>query len=119
MRVSFGLWCSIEKRQLTCFDGSVRALALCVPIAWKLLALRHCSRVNPSKTAREAYEPGKIKLLTIMLAQRAYTLPKRPTVRDVMLGIAKLGGQIKNNGDPGWQVLGRGMLRTGEPDGAS
>lgn len=103
--------CSIEKRQLTCFDGLVRALALAAPIAWKLLALRHWSRVNPSKPAGEAYEPSQIELLTIMLAQRAYALPKRATVRDVMLGIAKLGGHIKNNGDPGWQVLGRGMLR--------
>ena len=26
-----------------------------------------------------------------------------------MLGIAGLGGHIKNNGDPGWIVLGRGL----------
>jgi hypothetical protein len=28
-----------------------------------------------------------------------------------MLGIAALGGHIKNNGDPGWLVLGRGFTR--------
>ena len=28
-----------------------------------------------------------------------------------MLGIAALGGHIKNNGDPGWLVLGRGFAR--------
>jgi hypothetical protein len=33
------------------------------------------------------------------------------TVRDAMLGVAALGGHIKNNGDPGWQVLGRGFRR--------
>ena len=26
-----------------------------------------------------------------------------------MLGVAGLGGHIKNNGDPGWIVLGRGL----------
>jgi hypothetical protein len=26
-----------------------------------------------------------------------------------MLAIAALGGHIKNNGDPGWLVLGRGL----------
>jgi hypothetical protein len=26
-----------------------------------------------------------------------------------MLAIARLGGHIKNNGDPGWIVLGRGF----------
>ena len=28
-----------------------------------------------------------------------------------MLAIAQLGGHIKNNGDPGWIVLGRGYDR--------
>jgi hypothetical protein len=28
-----------------------------------------------------------------------------------MLGIAALGGHIRNNGDPGWLVLGRGFTR--------
>ena len=28
-----------------------------------------------------------------------------------MLAIAKLGGHISNNGDPGWIVLGRGLDR--------
>ena len=36
-------------------------------------------------------------------------LPARPTVRDAMLAIAALGGHVKNNGDPGWLVLGRGL----------
>jgi hypothetical protein len=30
------------------------------------------------------------------------------TIREAMLAIAALGGHIKNNGDPGWAVLGRG-----------
>jgi hypothetical protein len=36
-------------------------------------------------------------------------LPARPTVRDAMLAVAALGGHLKNNGDPGWLVLGRGL----------
>ena len=32
-------------------------------------------------------------------------------MRDAMLGIAALGGHIKNNGVPGWLVLGRGLTR--------
>jgi hypothetical protein len=28
-----------------------------------------------------------------------------------MLGIAGLGGHIKNNGPPGWLLLGRGLTR--------
>ena len=36
-------------------------------------------------------------------------LDERPTVRQAMLAVAAEGGHIKNNGDPGWQVLGRGF----------
>jgi hypothetical protein len=33
-----------------------------------------------------------------------------------MLGVAALGGHIKNNGDPGWLVLGRGFRRFAEAE---
>lgn len=35
-------------------------------------------------------------------------IPGRPTIRDMLLVVAGLGGHIKNNGEPGWIVLGRG-----------
>lgn len=35
-------------------------------------------------------------------------LPPHPTARDVMLAIARLGGYHPTNGEPGWQLLGRG-----------
>jgi hypothetical protein len=36
-------------------------------------------------------------------------LPADATVRQAMLAVARLGGHIKNNGEPGWAVLGRGF----------
>jgi len=36
------------------------------------------------------------------------SLSRKPTIREAMLAIAAEGGHIKNNGDPGWLVLGRG-----------
>ena len=38
--------CAFEKRQLTTFDGLVRALAIFVPMAWHLLVLRHLGRTD-------------------------------------------------------------------------
>jgi hypothetical protein len=38
-------------------------------------------------------------------------LPANLSVRDAMLAIAKLGGHLKRNGDPGWITLGRGYER--------
>jgi hypothetical protein len=38
-------------------------------------------------------------------------LGDRPPLVDVLRAIAALGGHLRQNGDPGWQVLGRGMQR--------
>ena len=31
------------------------------------------------------------------------------TAKDALYAVARLGGHLKNNGDPGWQTLGRGF----------
>ena len=57
--------------------------------------------------ASELLSPLQLKVLTHM-AQRAKLTPAS-SARDVLLALASLGGQIKNNGDPGWHVIGRGL----------
>ena len=39
------------------------------------------------------------------------SLPREPDCRQVMLAVARVGGHLKANGDPGWLVIGRGMER--------
>ena len=103
--------CSFEKRQLTTYEGLVRALAIFAPLAWRLLALRHLARASRPRPASGLLEDEQLLLLRTLLAKRRYALPVDPTVYDAMLGIAALGGHIKNNGDPGWLVIGRGFTR--------
>ena len=103
--------CKIETRQLMSFDGLTSALAMFVPIAWHLLLLRHVSRESPDRPATAIFDDEQLLLLRALLKKRRITLADVPTVRDAMLGIAALGGHIKNNGDPGWIVLGRGYTR--------
>ena len=103
--------CAFEKRQLTTFDGLVRALAIFIPMAWRLLGLRHLGRAASSQSAARYLDAEQLHLLRKLLDRRRYHLPPRPTIRDVMLGIAALGGHITNNGAPGWLVLGRGLTR--------
>ena len=38
-------------------------------------------------------------------------LPAKPTIKEAMYAIAGLAGHFKQNGDPGWQILGRGLRR--------
>lgn len=103
--------CAFEKRQLTTFAGLVRALALFIPMAWRLLILRHLGRADSPLPVRRCLDREQLRLLRKLLDRRRYRLPTRPTVREVMLGIAALGGHIANNGSPGWIVLGRGLTR--------
>jgi hypothetical protein len=103
--------CAFEKRQLTTFDGLVRALALFIPMAWRLLVLRHLGRADSLLPAGRYFTVEQLHLLRKLLLRRGYQLVSTPTIRDVMLGIAALGGHIPNNGPPGWLVLGRGLTR--------
>jgi hypothetical protein len=103
--------CAFEKRQLTHLAGLIRALAIFVPMAWRLLVLRHLGRAKTPIPVDHLFDGEQVLLLRKLLKRRGYALPRRPTIRDAMLGIAALGGHIKNNGAPGWLVLGRGLTR--------
>lgn len=46
--------------------------------------------------------------LHILRSKMKDRISEKASVRDVMLAIARLGGHLKSNGDPGWLVLGRG-----------
>jgi len=98
--------CSFEKRQLESERAIFNALAIFVPIAWRLLLLRTLARDREDAPATEALTPTLLKVLS---ANARKKLSPNPTVREAMLAIAGLGGHITNNGDPGWIVLGRGF----------
>jgi hypothetical protein len=96
--------CSFEKRQVESRRALLNTLALYAPIARRLLALRHESRAGGMPTSLTSRQ------IQVLRAVRRKPLPDQPSARDLMLAVAGLGGHIKNNGDPGWQVLGRGYL---------
>lgn len=98
--------CGYEERQLESEHTLFNALAIFAPIAWGLLALRNAARDHPNASAAELFSRDQLMLLR-SISER-YKLPRSPTLRDVMLAIASLGGHIKNNGDPGWQTLAEG-----------
>jgi hypothetical protein len=111
--------CAIEKRQLCSLNGLLNALAIFVPMAWTLLVLRRLGRDPTPRPASTVFNDEQVLLLRALLKRRGRRFvpdTTKPTVRDVMLGIAALGGHIKNNGDPGWLVLGRGMRRFSEAE---
>jgi hypothetical protein len=98
--------CAFEKRQLESFATLATALAIFIPIAWSLLRLRTLARSQPSAPAITVLNSVQLEVLH---AASSYPLPPNPTVRDALLAVARLGGHIPRNGDPGWLVLGRGF----------
>lgn len=98
--------CAFEKRQLESVHTLQNALAVLVPIAWRLLLLRSLARDHGDAPATEALTSVQVEVL---IATSPTRLPQTPTVREVLLAVAALGGHIKNNGEPGWMVIGRGV----------
>ena len=100
--------CSYEKRQLESFWTLTNALGFFIPIAHRLLLLRHLSRSGnelPENTVLTRTQRIILKSLPNT------NLPSQPSAQDVLMAIARLGGHIKNNGDPGWLVLWRGYQK--------
>jgi len=58
----------------------------------------------------EAAVAGQSQLVHVMDREgdNCELMTGEPTVRDAWLAVAKLGGHLRNNGEPGWLVLGRG-----------
>ncbi len=95
--------CAYETRQLESLHALLNALAILAPAAVELLRIRSLARDGPHRRAAEVATPVQIAILRRF--SRRHPLGHHPTARDVMLAIAGMGGHIKNNGEPGWQVL--------------
>lgn len=104
--------CAIEKRQLESVHSITNLLAVSLPIAWLLLRLRHLSRDTPDQSAATVLSPPTMTCLRVLYEEHTgHHLPTRPTCRELNWAVAALGGHIKNNGEPGFIVLGRGLAR--------
>jgi hypothetical protein len=98
--------CQYEARQLESMHALLIALAICIPIAWDMLALRHLAREAPDAPASLVVSNERLAALRTIARK---PLPKKPSVRDVLYAIAALGGHIARNGPPGWKTLRLGL----------
>lgn len=98
--------CSLEARQLESLHGLLNATAIFIPIAGQMLALRTAERTEPDAPATDVLSKRQVQILRV---QKHLKLPERPTVRDALLAIARMGGHLRRNGPPGWLTLARGF----------
>lgn len=98
--------CAIEKRQHESYDALLKMVAICLPIAWRMLLLRTLARGTPEAPAIAALSPTQVEVLRACSSMK---LPPSPSARQAFDALALLGGHHRSNGEPGWMVLGRGM----------
>lgn len=100
--------CAYEERQLENRHAWLIALAITLPLAWRLLNLRSAARRSPDTPANQTLSDTELAVLRHLRPSR---VSAAPTVREAMLLVAELGGHVKNNGEPGWLVLHRGLSK--------
>lgn len=99
--------CGYQKRQHDSAQSLLIALAVALPIAFRLLYLRHMERHEPEADALLVI--SKIQLDILRAHDDRLKRKRKFTVAIVLAAIAKLGGHRKQNGPPGWQTIGRGL----------
>jgi len=99
--------CAYEKRQLETLQTRLVALALLAPVAWQRLLMRHLARDLPATCATVVLTARQIAL--VRTRPGGHQLPITSSIRDVFRVVARLGGHLRQNGEPGWLVLARGM----------
>jgi hypothetical protein len=100
--------CAYETRQLESAHALFNALALLIPVAWRLLLLRSVAHAAPAQSASSLFSQDELALLRAV--SRRVQLSSTPTVTDALFAIAGLGGHLKRNGPPGWMTLSRGYV---------
>jgi hypothetical protein len=99
--------CAYEKRQNETLHALLNVLGIYIPVAWSLLNLRTLSRSELGDApAADVFTDAQVRILRHKSKGK---LPKHPTIREAVFAMAKhFGGLLRSNGEPGWQVLGRG-----------
>ncbi|MFH0902780.1 MAG: IS4 family transposase [Pseudomonadota bacterium] len=97
--------CLVERRQLESAEAIAKTLALFVPIACELLALRALARLAPDAPAEDFVSEEKIQVLRAISKRK---LPEKLSIQAFYMAVAALAGHLKRNGEPGWKLLGEG-----------
>jgi len=108
--------CSVEKSRLSTGDRLKKHLALFSIIAWRIFWLTHVNRLLPEVSCDAVLSENEWKALFCKIHKTNIVPEEKPTVGDVILWIARLGGFLarKCDGHPGPIVIWRGWIRLHE-----
>jgi hypothetical protein len=105
--------CRIEDSQLRQADRLERLLALYCIVAWRLLWMTYAARSDGDQPCTPTFSGVEWQALWAYHHQGQPLPSVAPTLREAVLGTAKLGGFLgrKGDGEPGVKVLWRGITR--------
>lgn len=104
--------CAVLDREFENASALQNVLAMSIPFAWQMLALRTLAHRDHGAPSTAVLSPRQVQL-TVAASQRLpprQRPPSKPTALQALLAIAALGGHIKSNGEPGWLTLARGFI---------
>lgn len=99
--------CSAEKRQAESLSALLNVTCLLVPVAWRLMVLREVARNEPEGPASLILDDIEIQALRHISPRAKFSA--QPKAREAIAAIARLGGHLRSNGEPGILVLFRGL----------
>ncbi|MGH8783830.1 MAG: IS4 family transposase [Cupriavidus necator] len=104
--------CSIEKRQFGNLDRFIRSTALFAVISWRIMYATLLGRADPELSCEVLLQPDEWRALYSRTHRTSKPPPVTPSLGDVVLWIAKLGGYLNRKHDhpPGPTVMWRGFL---------
>jgi len=108
--------CRVEENQLRSTTAVIKWATILIAVAARIERIKQLSRQQPERPATDEFSPAEIKaaaLLHFGKAGNAKVAPgKTPTIADVTLWIANIGGytgRASSGGPPGSIVLARGL----------
>jgi hypothetical protein len=105
--------CKIEDRCLREESRMENLLATLSVVAWRLLWLTYEARENPSASGCDVFDRDELTVLHLATHRRTPVPQQPPTIGQVILDIAKLGGYMARRSDlpPGVKVIWRGLRK--------
>ena len=105
--------CTVEQCQLETADRLIRYLALMSVVAWRIFWMTHVKRTKPTAPATTVLTRQELRALPLLFKKPPYLTKKVPTVSQVIVAIARLGGFLarKNDKNPGPTAIWRGWQR--------
>ncbi len=105
--------CKIEECYLEDTEAMFRYITLFCIVAWRIFLIVRIQRINPDIPCTEGMAESEWKALYCYIHKTQKIPDKVPTIREVVIWIARLGGFLarKGDGEPGIITIWRGWTR--------